>query len=36
MIQIGNKIYNLCETGDWLICGKIKSGIDGFYIQWYQ
>lgn len=34
MIQINNKIYNWCETGDWILCGIVKKSIDGFYIEW--
>jgi len=36
MIQIENKIYCLCETGDWLLCGIIKNGIDCNFIEWIK
>lgn len=36
MIRKGNFIYKLSETGDWLMCGKIKEGIDGYYIHWFE
>ena len=34
MIRQGNYIYKWCETGDWLLCGIIQSGIDGKFINW--
>jgi len=34
MIREGNYIYNWCETGEWIVCGKVKVGLDGDYIQW--
>lgn len=34
MIQIGENIYKWCETGDLILCGKVKKGIDGYFIQW--
>ena len=33
---VGNKVYKWCETGDWLLAGKIIHGIDGDYIEWYE
>ena len=35
MIRQGNSIYKWCETGDWLLCGKVKQGIDGEFIEWF-
>ena len=35
MIQIGNSIYKWCEIGEFLLCGEIKQGIDGEFIQWF-
>jgi hypothetical protein len=35
MIQIGNYIYELCITGDWVRCGKIINGVDTDYIEWF-
>ena len=32
---IGNDVYKWCETGDWLLSGKIVNGVDGVYIEWY-
>ena len=26
MIRQGNNIYKWCETGDWLLCGKVIQG----------
>lgn len=34
MIRIGNYIYNE-GIGGWIVCGKVKMGIDGEYIEWY-
>jgi len=36
MIQIGNKIYLLEVTGDWLLCGEIVDGVDCDYIHWFE
>lgn len=35
MIRIGKHLYNWCMTGDLIICGEIRQGIDGEYIIWY-
>jgi len=32
---IGNDVYKYCETGEWLLSGKLVNGIDGTYIKWY-
>jgi hypothetical protein len=35
MIRIKHEIYKLCETGEWLLCGKVVLGIDGEFIEWF-
>jgi len=35
MIQIGRYIYEQAPTGDWLKVGRIVSGLDTDYIEWY-
>lgn len=35
MIVIGNRIYTLDVTGDWICRGEIVKGFDGEYIQWF-
>lgn len=35
MIRDNNNIYKWCETGDWILCGKIKQSVDGEYIVWF-
>lgn len=36
MIRINEYIYNLCETGDLIKCGKVIMGVDGEFIEWYE
>jgi len=36
MIRQGNFIYKWCETGDFIQCGKVKQGIDGEFIVWFN
>lgn len=35
MVRVGNNIYEWCQTGEWLLCGRVKIGIDGEYIIWF-
>lgn len=35
MIRQGNNIYKWCEPGNWLLCGKVKQGIDSEFIEWF-
>lgn len=35
MIRRGNDIYMYCETGEWLLCGKIIRGADGDFIRYF-
>lgn len=35
IIRIGSNIYKWCETGEWLLCGNVKQGVDGEFIQWH-
>lgn len=35
-IKIMQYIYKLLETGDIIVCGQVKQGIDGAYIQWFE
>jgi hypothetical protein len=35
MIEIGNFIYELAPTGEWLKVGKVVTGIDYDYVTWY-
>ena len=34
-VRIGDNIFYLCETGEWLHCGRVSVGIDGEYIVWF-
>lgn len=34
MMIVDDNVYKWCETGDWLLCGIIKQGIDGKFIEW--
>jgi hypothetical protein len=34
-VRIGDTIFYLCETGEWLQCGRVKVGIDGEYVEWF-
>jgi len=35
MIQVGNNIYHLSPMG-WILCGKVKIGSDGPFVEWYE
>ena len=34
MIREGNRIYEYSVTGDWLLVGIVRRGIDGDFIEW--
>lgn len=36
MVRLEDKIYKWCETGEWLLCGKVFESIDGEFIKWYD
>ncbi len=36
MIRIGNNIYWFSEACEWIVCGIVKNGPDGEFIQWYS
>lgn len=33
---IRDDVYKKALTGEWLLCGKIRNGIDGHYIEWFE
>lgn len=34
MIRVNDKMFLICETGDWLFCGIVHMGVDGEYVEW--
>lgn len=36
MIRLLNNIYRLDETGEWILSGKVKQGIDGEFIEYFN
>jgi hypothetical protein len=36
MVIIDNYVYSFCETGGFILCGKISYGIDGEFIEWFD
>lgn len=37
MIEIiENSVYKYCETGEWILVGKVVKGIDAYYIEWFN
>ena len=29
-------VWNLAPTGEWIVVGRVRKGVDGTYIEWFE